>query len=253
LLPDGSVVVAGGVDPTFSEFTGLAQDPLTLAPKDIPLNQKKMEIYKPPYFFKGARPTITAVSNVAQTMSLLELDYGDSFVIETPQAASIVHVIFMKLGAMTHHTDTEQRSVDITFVHNGGGILECDAPNDPKVMPPGDYMIWILDGSDRPCEEASMIKVRPKLSEEGATQGSLEFETDDGTEVVTNYNGTDYKVVSVYGKPVDLFVNNKMVHLDYHGTSDSWGSHHLTYGRFKTIQEFAEFLIDNGIEPMDMA
>ena len=78
LLPDGRVLSAGG------NYT------------------YQTEIYSPPYLFKGARPTITSAPASA--------DYGTTFFVGTPDAASIANVRLIRLPAVTHAFDQNQRS-----------------------------------------------------------------------------------------------------------------------------------------------
>lgn len=146
LLPDGKVVTAGGVDPTRTEpGHGGA------------LNQKTFELYRPPYFFNGPRPTITAVTRDDGPADTLV--YGGQFVIETPQAADVARVALMRPGAITHHTDTEQRYVALDWVPDGAGRVRASVPNDASVAPPGWYMLWIVDGQQRPCERARFVQL----------------------------------------------------------------------------------------------
>ena len=61
---------------------------------------RKAEIYSPPYLFKGARPTITsAPTSVA---------YGQSFFVETPDAAAISKVTMLRLSSVTHAFNMSQ-------------------------------------------------------------------------------------------------------------------------------------------------
>ena len=95
------------------------------------LNAKSYEFYRPKYFFNGARPTITDV--LRNGTSTRRIQYGQTFTITTPQAASINTVVIMRLGACTHHTDTEQR--------------ECRKHQQNS---PGDHVV----GTEAPAAEA---------------------------------------------------------------------------------------------------
>lgn len=169
LLPDGRVLVAGGADPNFNEPTltyppgwagpkyGDPTDPNPLFRSNIPLNRKTFEFYEPPYYFKpdrAAQPIITDVRRGGASTERVQ--YGQVFTVVTPQAASIKKVSFMRPGAPTHQTDTEQRYVRLNFT-TGAGQLTVTAVSDPKVAPPGYYMLWIVDDQGRPCQEARFI------------------------------------------------------------------------------------------------
>jgi hypothetical protein len=150
LLPDGRVVCAGGVNPT-------APPEITPGGVSIPLNQKTMEFFQPTYFFKGPRPRITRVLSPEGP----QLRYGGTCVVETPDAARIDKVILMRPGAMTHHTDTEQRLVELG-VTRGDGKLDVQVVSDPTLAPPGFYMLWIVDNQRLPCERASFVRLSPR-------------------------------------------------------------------------------------------
>lgn len=146
LLPDGRVVVAGGVDPTQSEPGGGGA-----------LNRKTLELYQPPYFFNGTRPTISSVSRDDGPSD--RLSYGGQFTIETPNAPDIRKVALMRPGAMTHHTDSEQRYVALDFVPESATRLRVATVSDPSVAPPGYYMLWIVDNLNRPCQQARFVRL----------------------------------------------------------------------------------------------
>ena len=123
LLPDGRVLHAGS-----GEGAG--------AP-----NETNAEIFSPPYLFRGARPTISSVPAT--------LGYGVKFRVLTPQASSITHVSFIRLGAVTHAFDENQRFQRLSFTRDATG-LTVTAPGSSSRTPPGHYMLFILNGSDVP-------------------------------------------------------------------------------------------------------
>lgn len=149
LLPDGKVFTAGGVDPSQSE-------PVVGGT----LNQKTFELYEPAYFFNGTRPTITAIRR--DDGPATEISYGGQFLIDTPDAATIIRVVIMRTGSMTHHTDTEQRYVPLDFVPDGSGTLRVGVTGDASIAPPGIYMIWIIGAGNLPCQRASFINLSKK-------------------------------------------------------------------------------------------
>jgi hypothetical protein len=123
LLPDGRVLFAGS-----GEGAG-------------GVDQKTYEIYSPPYLFKDARPTITSAP--------ASLSYGQSFQVETPDAASIQKVSFIRLGSVTHAFDLSQRFLSLSF-STAGGDLSVTAPASGNLAPPGYYLLTILNGSGVP-------------------------------------------------------------------------------------------------------
>ena len=123
LLPDGRVLSAGGTGTGAGGYT------------------YQTEIYSPPYLFKGARPTITSAP--------AHINYGSSFFIATPEAASIFNVRLIRLPAVTHAFDQNQRILQVSFSATTGG-LNATAPSNQDTTPPGHYMLFILNTNDVP-------------------------------------------------------------------------------------------------------
>ena len=130
LLPDARVLVAGSGEPAASGLT----DDLTA------------EIFSPPYLFKGdgtpaARPVI---STVAATLA-----YGTTFTVGTTSASQITKVMLVRLSAVTHAFDMNQRGVRLNF-SAGSGSLTVTAPANNRLAPPGHYMLFIVNASGVP-------------------------------------------------------------------------------------------------------
>ena len=123
LLPDGRVLNAGS-----GQGAG--------APDEF-----NAELFSPPYLSRGPRPTITSAP--------AEVSYGGQFRVETPDAATITHVSFIRLGAVTHAFDENQRFQRLTFTADATG-LTITAPTSSNRAPPGHYMVFILNGNDVP-------------------------------------------------------------------------------------------------------
>lgn len=178
LLPDGRVFTAGGADPNRDEPPpgGGAWDPVPannfaagwVAERrygpGMALNVKTFELYEPPYFFKGPRPTLTDV--LRNGTSTRRIEYGQAFDIQTPQANDIADVALIRPGAPTHHTDSEQRFVRLTFT-KGSGVLHVTNVNDPNLAPPGYYLLWIVDSQKRPCQQAVFVRILPSAGQPG--------------------------------------------------------------------------------------
>ncbi len=132
LLPDGKVFVAGGIsranspcatfDPQTNTWSGMAALPsirdyhsvaLLLPSGKVAMagwNNASIEIYSPPYLFGGARPVISAAPPLVH--------HGQSFTIESPDAPSIVKVVLVRPMAVTHETDTEQKVLEMPYIHD---------------------------------------------------------------------------------------------------------------------------------------
>ena len=117
LLPDGRVLTTGGDDIT------------------------QVELYSPPYLFAGARPGITAVPAA--------VSFGQSYFVETPDAANIAKVTWIRLGSVTHAFDMNQRINSLSFSQAPGG-LNVVAPSNPNLAPPGHYLLFILNANGVP-------------------------------------------------------------------------------------------------------
>jgi hypothetical protein len=132
LLPDGRILNAGS-----GEGAG--------APDEF-----NAELFSPPYLSRGARPTITSAP--------AEVGYGSQFRIETPDAAAIGSVSLIRLGAVTHAFDQNQRFQRLAFTADPAG-LTVTAPTSSNRAPPGHYMVFILNGADVPSV-AKIVRLR---------------------------------------------------------------------------------------------
>lgn len=148
LLPDGSVLVAGGSDRHENDRT---------PPR--PTDEKHMEIYEPPYFHQGQRPIIDAITETGGPAD--QIHYGGEFTIQyqVEAGATIDSVVLMRPCASTHHTNTEQRHVPLSFAPSGANTLEVQVLPDATVAPPGYYMVFIVDSNGRPCTRASFLRL----------------------------------------------------------------------------------------------
>ncbi len=138
LLPDGRVLSVGSGQPA---ATGLTDD-------------YTAEIFSPPYLFKAdgtpaARPVISsAPSTVA---------YGQTFTVNTSSASSIVRVTWIRLSAVTHSFNQNQRMNVLSFTKGTGQII-VTAPANFNLAPRGHYMLFIVNSSGVPSV-AKVIKI----------------------------------------------------------------------------------------------
>jgi hypothetical protein len=122
LLPDGRVI-SGGANSGEPE-------------------QTTVEFYSPPYLFQGGRPTILAVTPE-------DLEHGGSCTITTADADGVARVVLLKPGANTHSLNFDQRHVELSFTR-GIGEVTAAIPTNRALVPPGFYMLFILNGSGVP-------------------------------------------------------------------------------------------------------
>jgi hypothetical protein len=132
LLPDGRVVAAGGNPDKGSHVAWLPPDPV---------EEERLEIYSPPYLFRGPRPEIGAAPSQAA--------YGDVIAIHTPQAGSIRDVSLVRPGLTTHSFNVEQRLVDVKFTA-AAGVLNATMPAEVNIAPPCWYMLFVTDNDGIP-------------------------------------------------------------------------------------------------------
>ncbi|HEX5618392.1 MAG TPA: galactose oxidase-like domain-containing protein [Solirubrobacteraceae bacterium] len=129
LLPDGRVVSAGDdYDGPGGPGTGLNSDTL--------------EIYSPPYLFKGARPTVTSAPQ--------SLRWNTRFGVGTPNT-DITRAVLMAPSATTHATDMNQRMLNLSIAKRADGLgYDVTSPAGATAAPPGVYMLFLLNSRGVP-------------------------------------------------------------------------------------------------------
>ena len=178
LLPDGSVLVTGGVsgsseqelpvyaaevwNPATEAWTTLGADSTLREYHSIALllpdgrvltaggnDGSSAETFSPPYLFKGPRPTITAAPT--------DVTYGETFKVATPDAAVITRVTWVRLSSVTHGFNSNQRINTLKFARAAGG-LSVTAPTSPNLSPPGHYLLFLLNANGVPSA-AKIVQV----------------------------------------------------------------------------------------------
>ncbi len=162
VLPDGKVLVVGGKDnlttemfdpvPKNETWTMMASMTQERGPHSTALlladgrvatrrdDSTLLQIYSPPYLFKGARPTITSPGSIG---------YGQPFTVGTDDANSIGSVALMRPSHSTHSFDMGQAYVPLEFTPSGGTLI-VSAPANANLAPPGYYMLFILNRNGVP-------------------------------------------------------------------------------------------------------
>ncbi len=131
LLPNGSVLTLGG-NPLF----GNKEDTEPQA-----FNQE-IDVFFPPYMFRGARPAITAAPAI--------LRRGHSYLIRVSQAPGIRYLRLMRPDNPTHVTDVNERSVAVPFTAAAHGGLRVTLPSNPDLIPPSYYMLFAVNSKGIP-------------------------------------------------------------------------------------------------------
>jgi hypothetical protein len=124
LLPDATVL--------------LSQDDADKSPSST----HQVQIYSPPYLFRGTRPKITSVPTTAT--------WGQSFQVST-DTKNISHVSLMAPGAVTHGNDMHQRGIRLPVkAINRGSSIQITIPNSPAIVPAGYYMLFAINSNGVP-------------------------------------------------------------------------------------------------------
>jgi hypothetical protein len=140
LLADGRVMIAGK-DGDF-QGTGLRYA------------ENRVEIYSPPYLFRGARPEMASAPTEISFQSHFDIDLTGA-----TNSADIREVVLVACGSSTHSMNFQQRLVELTFTRVNGSRLRAVAPPDGFVAPPGGYMLFVLNNALVPSV-ARMVRLR---------------------------------------------------------------------------------------------
>lgn len=169
LLPDGTVFVCGGVpatnspcasfDPAANTWSARAELPsvrdyhsaaLLLPSGQVMMagwRNSKIEIFDPPYMFRGARPVISAAPALVH--------HGQSFAIASPDAATITKVVLVRPMAVTHQTDSEQKVIEMANAHDHANpdqirVTAPDGGHPHSYAQKGYYMLFALNAQGVP-------------------------------------------------------------------------------------------------------
>lgn len=123
LLPDGRVMTAG-------------------SNPDRRVNELRIELYRPPYLFKGERPRVRKLPKI--------ISYGAEFEIETTDTGNIKSVALIRPSVTTHCVNTEQRYIGLEFKRKNSTILSPKLTLNRNIAPPGYYMLFLLSQNDIP-------------------------------------------------------------------------------------------------------
>lgn len=172
LLPDGTVLVTGGTSGPGHNNTATAvlsaelwnpatETWATLASASVPRlyhssalllpdgrvmttggdGYPDVEVFSPPYLFKGDRPAMGGVPP--------SIGYGQPFTVTSPDASGIAKVTLIRLPSVTHAFDQSQRLNTLQFT-KGTGELSISAPASGNLAPPGHYLLFIVNGNGVP-------------------------------------------------------------------------------------------------------
>jgi plastocyanin len=118
LLPDGRVLAAGS-NPNRRD------------------DELRLEVFHPPYLFKGPRPFIETAP--------VEILYGSTITLHTPQAQDIKWVELIRPMATTHSCEPGQRIIDMPFKSSDFCHIRAEVPREQNIAPPGWYMLFVVN------------------------------------------------------------------------------------------------------------
>jgi hypothetical protein len=152
LLGDGSILV-GGHAPLPSTLLGPGNDNYFGEAFTTNFRDPSFEIFQPPYLFRGPRPRLTKLQS--------GIALGERFKITTPDASRVSSVVLSRLPAVTHLADADQRTVELEFERTGSRTLVAAAPQDPAVLVPGHYYLFLMadNGKGPTPSRAAIVQV----------------------------------------------------------------------------------------------
>ena len=182
LLPDGNIAVVGGmsgyghisemhgvpdavleaemVDPSTNTWTLLAAqgkprvyhstaillpDARVISLGSNPrakMIEKSIEIFSPPYLFRGERPVIVEYPE--------RIVPGQQFSVTLDQARQTGQVVLMRPEVLTHVTNTDQRLLELEFRVVNDQKLEVQGPPSLAHMPRGYCLLFVLNNDGVP-------------------------------------------------------------------------------------------------------
>jgi len=86
-------------------------------------------------------------------LQLGAIDFGSTEKLFFDRAGSIEKVMLIRFGSATHSFDMGQRGVELDFTRTGR-TLEIKIPGNPRVCPPGHYMLFVVSDLGIPSKAA---------------------------------------------------------------------------------------------------
>ncbi len=160
LLADARVLIAGGQG-TFliAECNNSIQT----------AHNRTAQIFSPRYLFDAAGPAARPIIQGVSGPGGDAVCYGQPVTVTTgpnTPADQVTAVSLLRLGAVTHGFDEDQRFMSLTITGAMGNELSVDAPANGNTAPPGYYMLFILTGDapSRVPSEAAIVQVADPMA-----------------------------------------------------------------------------------------
>lgn len=150
VLPDARVLVQAG--------TG--QPSVNPGPE----RSREIEVFSPPYLFRGPRPRI-------DTVTRSDLRRGDTIGFTVSNTAQVTSVRLLGVNSITHFLDAGvQRLFDIPFTQHASTV-EATIPDDSNRVLAGYYLLFAM--VDDIPSEGVMVRISPKASGPSFTTRSI--------------------------------------------------------------------------------
>jgi hypothetical protein len=133
LLPDGRVVAAGGNPQGGHQVAWEPPDPN---------EEMRLEVYSPPYLFRGPRPSITSAPG--------NWSYGMEVNVGTDRPADIEWASLISPSVTTHSFNNTQRLVDLPILSRQANRIKVEVTANANLAPPGWYMLFLSDDTGVP-------------------------------------------------------------------------------------------------------
>lgn len=135
LLPDGRVATFGS--------DSLFADKANTRPGTF---EQRIEVFSPPYLHRIDEEDRLKIGRGPKRPGR-----GKEATYDVAGAERVEKARLMRPGSVTHVTDVEQRSIQLD-VRKGDGEVTVTVPEDPTLVPPGWYMLFLADGEGVPSE-----------------------------------------------------------------------------------------------------
>jgi hypothetical protein len=149
LMPDGRVWMAGSnkhASWSYHEPGNYpASLPTTAQDGSIDNRELRIELFEPWYVGRPDRPSFTKSASAVSV--------GATFEIQTSVANTISRVAAIRAGSSTHAFNPDQRYVGLPFTR-GVGKLTVSVPDNENLLPPGHYLLFVLDSVVDPATGA---------------------------------------------------------------------------------------------------
>ncbi|KAJ1537171.1 hypothetical protein HK096_003210 [Nowakowskiella sp. JEL0078] len=159
LAPDGRVVTFGNEMANWPDIEANRTEcfPFNFTNACIDPFEYRVEAFEPPYFNVNNRVSVMYGKTARSTThgSYIEVFLNKGF-----ETRNITMANFIRYGSTTHSTNTDQRLVEADIMSkSSSGRLVIKVPSSAILLPPGNYMLWLLDENSIPAINSLTVLV----------------------------------------------------------------------------------------------